>query len=122
MNSIINPMVFYCIDLFSNLNEVVFVIMILSLFVVGIIGFVFFDMETGFGYDEDDEDFKKVKKVFSISSIILIVSISLNIFIPSEQTMYKMLIAKYSTPNNIEAVIDYIDESVEKILEVKNEQ
>ena len=68
---------------------------------------------------------KSVKKLF-IFGILLF---TLESFIPNESTCYKMIAASMVTPNNIEAigttaenVVDYIVESVDKLMEEKENE
>lgn len=88
--------------------------------------------------DESETDF--VKK--SIKGIIIgVVIIILGIFCPSEDTCYKMALAKFATPQNIQAITEYagdtasnindsvsdiikdiMDYSVDRIYDIRNNQ
>lgn len=84
--------------------------------------------------DENETDF--VKK--SIKGIIIsIVIIILGVFCPSEDTCYKMMLAKFATPQNIQTVTKYagdtasdvsdaikdiMDYSVDRIYDIRNNQ
>lgn len=88
--------------------------------------------------DESETDF--VKK--SIKGIIIsIVIIILGIFCPSEDTCYKMMLAKFATPQNIQTITEYVgdtasdvsdsvsdaikdimDYSVDRIYDIRNNQ
>lgn len=88
--------------------------------------------------DENETDF--VKK--SIKGIIIsIVIIILGIFCPSEDTCYKMMLAKFATPQNIQTITEYVgdtasdvsdsvsdaikdimDYSVDRIYDIRNNQ
>ena len=66
----------------------------------------------------------KFKKLF----IIGIISMIINLFIPTQETCYQMLAASLVTSNNLtiakdtaENVVDYIVESVDKLLEKGSE-
>jgi hypothetical protein len=48
-------------------------------------------------YGDDDEDYLRGKKTFKISLVILIISLGIFIFIPSSDTILKMVIAKNVT-------------------------
>lgn len=88
--------------------------------------------------DENETGF--VKK--SIKGIIIsIVIIILGIFCPSEDTCYKMMLAKFATPQNIQTITEYVgdtasdvsdnvsnaikdimDYSVDRIYDIRNNQ
>lgn len=90
-NPIINPVLFYLADTAGGLKFLFIIISILLLF----ISFIFF-MEKG------------LCKKYCIGSAILL--IILGILIPSKETCYKMAIAKYVTPHNIEIVSEYVND------------
>ena len=88
----------------------------------------------------DDNETSFVKK--SIKGIIIgVVIIILGIFCPSEDTCYKMALAKFATPQNIQAITKYagdttsnindsvsdivkdiMDYSVDRIYDIRNNQ
>lgn len=88
----------------------------------------------------DDDLTSSVKK--TIKGIIIgIVIIILGIFCPSEDTCYKMALAKFATPQNIQAITEYagdtasnindsvsdiikdiMDYSVDRIYDIRNNQ
>lgn len=88
----------------------------------------------------DDDLTSFVKK--SVKGIIIgVVIIILGIFCPSEDTCYKMVLAKFATPQNIQAITEYVgdttsdvsdsvseaikdimDYSVDRIYDIRNNQ
>lgn len=88
----------------------------------------------------DDNETSFVKK--SVKGIIIgVVIIILGIFCPSEDTCYKMALAKFATPQNIQAITEYagdtasnindsvsdiikdiMDYSVDRIYDIRNNQ
>ena len=102
IDPIISPWIFYIINVVSGLQ---------SVFVAGttilivILCWYFFKYTDEFEEDKVRVSAGKKMKKFAIALAILG---TVSVFIPSEQTMYKMLIANYVTPNNIE----YIHETV----------
>ena len=56
---------------------------------------------------------KGCKKISKISIISLIISSVMCIAIPSKDTMYKMLVAKYVTYENIDKATDTIKDGVD---------
>ena len=115
----INPMIFYWIDLISSLKT--WVVLIMLLFVLGVIAFLLvFLWEATF--NEPNLVFLKEwksKKPFRISVIIAIIFTTLTVVLPDKTTMYKMLVASYVTEENyniakseIVDLIDYISEKI----------
>lgn len=47
------------------------------------------------------------------------ISLTLLLFVPSEETLYKMQLAKLTTVENVDKTFEYIDKAVDKILEQK---
>lgn len=114
---IINPWIFYLINTISNFKTILLVILI----VLAICGFVLllFLLEE---YDllEDDTQ-KSVKKIGKRIFLGTVISLSLLIFLPSKETSYQMLIAKYVTGENIEIVKNEVTEIVDYICEKLDE-
>lgn len=105
---IINPWIFYLISTLSGLTAIAAIVLIIS-----VIGLIVSSAE-----EDLPNNFPKPK--FFI--ITLIISILMLIFIPTEDTAYKMLVSSQVTSENIEIagntakeVVDYIVDSVNKI-------
>lgn len=118
MEPIINPLWFYLIDTLSGFGSTFCAIggVGVGALITGSIISICFDLDSLKNLWKS-----KVTKMIAVLSIVLIVTGS---FIPSESTAYKMLVASLVTPNNITAVgesatnvVDYIVESVDKIIE-----
>ena len=105
MVPIINPWIFYLIELFAEIDSTAFIIAILG--GIGLIAVIVSSIDNW-----NAEDFRKLIKwpaIITISGIVLMGHI------PTEETMIKMLVASFITPNNIElgvegvkAIFDYI--------------
>lgn len=105
MEPIINPWIFYLIELFAEIESTAFIISVLS--GIGLIGIIVFGIDSW-----NTEGFKKLIKwptIITISGLILAG------LIPTEETMIKMLVASFITPDNVElgvegvkAIFDYI--------------
>lgn len=117
MTPIINPMYFYLIDLFTNLKSVtdliMFILALLFLIALLFISFEVIDFDEG-----DEKEFLKASKKYVL--IPLMVLLPLNTLIPSKETMTKMVIAQFITPDNYEFakgeltdLIDYIFDKIE---------
>lgn len=112
MNPIISPLYFYLIFLGESLGVPILLCGIGLLVVAAMTAF-----ENGIT--------KTVKKLF----IFGILCFTLESLIPNESTCYKMMAASMVTPNNIEVVgttaenvVDYIVESVDKLMEEKENE
>lgn len=115
MTPIINPWIFYLADTLETLK-------IVAMFIAGATGLGTLIMY-GFSLDEylDEEElkdyFKKIKKCF----IVFVISLIFAIFLPMQDTVYKMLIANYITEDTLtkgkeeaKEMIDYIAEKIDK--------
>lgn len=121
---IINPMWIYLIDLFSNLKSLSLLLLILVSvsFVMCAIGYVVWRAcEFGCEYDEDIEMDKAFKRAFKIGAIILTATSLLYTVVPSEKTMYAMMVATYVTPENVELTGETIKDIVDYVFEKAGE-
>ena len=123
---IISPWFFYFAGIADGLG--------ITLMVFGCIAILISIIVLCVSVDADGTGF--VKK--SIKGIIIsIVIIILGIFCPSEDTCYKMMLAKFATPQNIQTVTKYagdtasdvsdvikdiMDYSVDRIYDIRNNQ
>lgn len=127
---IISPWFFYFAGIADGLG--------ITLMVFGSIAILISIIVLCVSVDADETGF--VKK--SIKGIIIsIVIIILGIFCPSEDTCYKMMLAKFATPQNIQTITEYVgdtasdvsdnmsnaikdimDYSVDRIYDIRNNQ
>lgn len=111
--SVISPWLFYIIDLLDKLREVaiiVFWIIVVTILITG-----FFALLEG-GYWED-KIIQKLKKALKLSVIPIVISSVMYVAIPSKDVMYKMLVSKYVTYENIDKATNTIKDSVDYIFE-----
>ena len=103
---IINPFWFYLIDVLGNLKDISGSL-VLILFAVLVVLFLswLIDVE------------KDISKWLKYSLIVTFLCIGVNIVIPSEKTMYTMMVANVVTYENVEKATDAISESVDYILD-----
>lgn len=113
MEPIINPWVFYFIDIAKGIR-------IVSLFASFC---VFIPFIYGLGtmlsnkeYGNNDKDCLRGKRTFKISLVILIISLGIYIFIPSSDTILKMVIAKNVTYDAVDAAKDVVVQVYNDIL------
>ncbi len=121
MAPIINPLWFYLIDVIVGLDDIFFGVA----FVLGFLTIVVLIIGSDNIDFENSKTIKALKRV-GVTIITCFVLISLT---PSEDTCYKMMTAALITPNNIATVgeaatdvVDYIIESVDKLLEEENKE
>ena len=105
MEPIINPWIFYFMSLADGFRDAGFVITIIA-FVVGVISIL------AYGMENDELMPWKYLKWFVIA---FIAGGAISILIPSQETITKMLVASFITPDNVElgvegvkAIFDYI--------------
>lgn len=110
MNPIINPLFFYFISVTGVLRCLLFG-------GFGVAGCLIF---AGFMccIDYNIED---VFKTFKKSVIIALILGTIGVFVPSENTCYKMLAASLITPDNIEIVKDGTQDLVDYIIDVADQ-
>ena len=111
--SIVSPWIFYLINLLSNINNLCYALtVVLFLVLSGLILYQWIE-----ALDSDDDIWESFIKWRKRTAITLVISILGLIFIPTEETMYQMLVANYVTDKNIETATDVIKDSVDYIFE-----
>lgn len=114
---IINPSVFYWVSVLHGIK--IFGVVLCLLGTAGLLFLLICYMTEGV-YDDDDINYAKwwLKRLVPVA----VVGVLILIFIPSKETMFEMLIAKYSTYENvgmtvdgIKSVVDYIIESLKSL-------
>jgi hypothetical protein len=112
-----DPMVFYVISVLSNLSFIFGYLTLLIIISAVIISIISIAAIIDDCFDVIAEGFSKIKKRFILIPIVTIVLLS--IFIPSEETMTKMLVASQLNEQNYtmakEEIIELIDYILEKI-------
>ena len=112
---IINPWIFYLIELLSNIRIILGILMMLTLF--GLI-YLIIAYAASFDYSwEDDNELKSVKLWIKRCAIVLTIMGLFEIIIPSKETIYQMVVANYVTYENVENASDIIKDSVDYIFE-----
>lgn len=114
MTPIINPWLFYLVDVigsFQILSILIALLIILS-FAIEIVK-----------YDEAMDELDKVKAIKTIKKKVIVIAllITFAIFLPSKKTCYQMITASQITDNNIQKAEDIIKGSVDYIFEKINE-
>lgn len=131
MKPIINPWIMYVIGLVNNISCVfiaVIFFLLSAIIIVAATGFVKF-VENYDNFDEFLEDNHTAVKWFKKGCISLIIAGIVMILIPSEKTLYSMVVLKNVTPNNIEIagntgkdVIDYLFDKIDQMNDEEEEK
>lgn len=115
MKPIINPWLFYLVDVIGSFRalSILIVLLILISFVIAIVE-----------YDDVMDEVDEVKAIKTIKKKVIVIAllITFAIFLPSKETCYKMMIASQITDNNIQNAEDVIKDSVDYIFEKINER
>ena len=111
MSPIINPLFFYFISVTDVLR---------FLLLIGGFGFAAIVVFVGFICCVD-YDAKDIVKFLKKPLIIGLIVGTIGVFLPSENTCYKMLAASLITPDNIEVVKDGTQELVDYIINVADQ-
>lgn len=108
MNCIINPSVFYWMDVIGTIKIVTLTALFISLVII----------TTSLIAYGTGEMLKPVfKKICILMGAIISFSVIGMIFIPSKDTMYKMLVASQVTEENIDKAQDVIKSTADYIIE-----
>lgn len=132
MKPIINPWIMYVIGLIYNINFVFLTIFIilLSIFILILFGIIvtFVDNYTIDEIDSFLDDYHDFIKWFKRGCVALVITGIVLILMPSEKTLYSMVVLDNVTPNNIETVgntgkdvVDYIFDKIDQMNEEENE-
>lgn len=111
--SVISPWLFYIIDLLDKLREVAIIVFWIIVVTILITGFIAL-LE---GEYWEDKIIQKLKKALKLSVIPIVISSVMYVAIPSKDMMYKMLVSKYVTYENIDKATNTIKAGVDYIFE-----
>lgn len=111
--SVISPWLFYIIDLLDKLREVAIIVFWIIVVTILITGFIAL-LE---GEYWEDKIIQKLKKALKLSVIPIVISSVMYVTIPSKDVMYKMLVSKYVTYENIDKATNTIKDGVDYIFE-----
>lgn len=117
MKPIINPWLFYIVDLLDGLKTLcILAVPVLALAIILISCRI-----DGLGSNEVEElkSARRTRKIVILFSISILIVIP---FIPSKETCYKMMVASQITDTNIQKAEDVIKDSVDYIFEKINER
>lgn len=115
---IINPLIFYFIDIAENIK---FLGVMGGIFVTAFSSIAYFAVwqnDDGRHEEENAKYYKSIKVGFFVGMIGLFLAI----FVPSQKTCYKMMIARYTTKANIDSSVNFILDATDKVIERINKK
>ncbi len=115
---IINPWIFYLIDVLNGLKEVSVVVIfmtIIMLICIGIAALWFRSEDSFYRGEKNAGTIRALIQVLKKLSIVLCITTSVFVVTPSEETMYKMMVAQYVTYENVDKATESIKEGVDYI-------
>ena len=122
MHYIINPWIFYLLGLVDSIGLVCVVFLFLFGIIFGAYAIIWLDEICG------DDEYPTLMQILKKWKVPLILSIAILVFVPSEDTIYKMMIASQVTTENIDTaketiqdVADYIVDAVKEIKEKEDD-
>ena len=120
MHYIISPWAFYLLGLVDSIGLVCVVFLFLFGIAFGVYATIWF-VEL-----DEDEKYPTPSQIFKKCKIPLILSIVFLVFVPSKDTIYKMMIASQVTTENIdtakETIQDVADYIVDAVKEIKDKE
>ena len=105
----IDTSIIYWINTLDSIRIAAIVIIIVSLFPLGILLLEVSD------FWRSAEDVKKYYKWIAMIAIIIILNALIAIFIPSKEASIEMLVAKYATEENIDYVLQQVKDILQEI-------
>lgn len=114
MNYIIDPALFYWLNVIDTLNRLILVLMILSITVAIASGIIFFVC----WWDNDEYEGKhRTKQMLLISSVASLIFGILYIFCPNKETMIEMQVSRFATYENAEWTVETVKSAVDYIVQ-----
>lgn len=116
--AIINPWIFYLIDVLNGLKEVSVVVIFMTIIMLVCIGIALAWLKLDDSLYCDENYASTIKALIRVLKRLLItVCVATSVFVvtPSEETMYKMLVAQYVTYDNVDKATKTIKDGVDYI-------
>lgn len=114
--AIINPWIFYLIDVLSSLKGISLTVILIT--ILGLIGaMVVTVIAKCDSFCDDDSDRFITLSIKLLKKLLIILCISFGVYTvtPSEETMYKMLVAQNVTYENVDKATEAIKDGVDYI-------
>lgn len=113
MNYIINPSVFYWINVLNGLTSISILFLVIGSAGILIFGIIWL---VDHAYMDEEED-TVIRKIFRWAVPMFVAGLLGTVFIPDKQTMMEILIAKTATVENAEWTIDSLKSVVDYIVQ-----
>ena len=114
--AIINPWIFYLIDVLSSLKGITLTAIVITLFGSIGLGTYIVVCQSCYCYGEEDRHLiTKLTKILKKVLIVLCIITGVYTVTPSEETMYKMLVAQNVTYENVDKATEAIKDGVDYI-------
>ena len=123
MNYVVNPMLFY----WSSVSDALKAFSIAATVAIGIVclvclGIGFFGIIEGLDYGggQDSDEYKAGVKLLNWARkciVPLVVLLIFSVFIPSEKTIFKMMVANVATYENIDLTADTIEDAFDHVID-----
>lgn len=110
MKPIINPWLFYLLNILDNLQLPLTILFCISLVTFGVLGY--FKL-----VDMLEKEYEKLLLPTIIATCVIAL---LMIFIPTKETVIQMTAAKFVTPDNVESAVDVIQDTVDYVFDKMN--
>lgn len=118
MKPIINPWLFYLVDVIDNFKLACLVLLLIIAIGFGATVLI----EVGGAADELELDEAKVIKTLKKMVVAGVLLITFDMLLPSKKTCYQMMVASQVTEENIKSAEDVIKDSVDYIFEKINKE
>lgn len=121
MTNVINPIWFYLCDVFDiikNFAAIAAWLIGIAWLLAYVLGWWLTSADASLG--EDDRDYKEglaLKATAKKLMIPFVIAFSIEIFVPSEKTVYKMMVANLATYENIDIAADTIEDAFDHVID-----
>lgn len=121
MTNVINPIWFYLCDVFDIIKTFAGIaagLIGIAWLLTYVIGWCLTTANASLGEDDCDYQTGLALKTTAKKLIIpFIIAFSIDIFVPSEKTVYKMMVANLATYENIDIAADTIEEAFDNVID-----
>ena len=125
---IINPWAIYMFDVIPHLGDTLVMVIVFAL--LGLFAYCLYttlEIATSCYSDEKEEAItKKMMKIIKTTLCCVVIMTTINVFIPSKETLLTMYAVNFITPQNVEMVgdgientIDYIVDKIEEVVDTE---
>ena len=123
MTYIINPIIFYAMDMVAEIKDLLTVIGAVTGFIALTMAIYSFltDGNLYSSESEYDETKKRLKKLTKCFLIICIISMSIQAILPSEETATKMIISSVVTEENVDTATSKLKDTIDYVIEKMKE-